>query len=42
MNDALFDWDEANIRHIGLHGITPDEVEQCVMDEKAVLVDASG
>ena len=39
MSDALFDWDEANIRHIGLHGITPDEVERCVLDEKAVLVE---
>ena len=39
MSDTPFDWDEANIRHIGLHGITPDEVEQSVLDEKAVLVE---
>ena len=39
MSDPHFDWDEANIRHVGLHGITPLEVEQWVLDEKAMLVE---
>jgi uncharacterized protein len=24
----VFDWDEANIRHIAGHGVTPEEAEQ--------------
>ena len=39
MSGVQFDWDEANIRHVGLHEITPLEVEQCVLEEKAVLVE---
>lgn len=23
-----FDWDEGNLPHVALHGVTPDEVEQ--------------
>ena len=38
MNPA-FDWDDANVRHIALHGITPLEVEQSTLDEKAVLLE---
>ena len=34
-----FDWDDANVRHIALHGITPLEVEQSTLDEKAVLLE---
>lgn len=26
--DASFDWDEANVRHIARHRVTPGEVEQ--------------
>ncbi len=24
----MFDWDEANVRHIARHGVTPEEAEQ--------------
>ena len=30
---AEFDWDQANIQHIAKHGITPEEVEQVVLNE---------
>ena len=30
-----FDWDDANLQHISLHGIDPDEVEDVVLDEYA-------
>lgn len=37
----LFDWDNANIEHIALHGITPEEAEQVIgndpLDAGAVL-----
>lgn len=26
MNDALFDWDDANILHVAEHDVTPEEV----------------
>ena len=38
MNPA-FDWDDANVGHIALHGITPLEVEQSTLDEKALLLE---
>jgi len=25
MNDALFDWDDANILHVADHDVTPEE-----------------
>ena len=30
-----FDWDSANLRHIALHGIDPDEAEDVVLDKNA-------
>ena len=29
----LFDWDNGNIEHIALHGITPEEVEQGIEND---------
>lgn len=31
---AEFQWDEANINHIGQHGVSPDEAEQAYVDEQ--------
>ena len=31
-----FDWDDANIDHISLHGIDPEEAEDAVLDEYAL------
>jgi hypothetical protein len=28
-----FDWDEGNIRHLAVHGVTPSEFEQVVKNE---------
>jgi uncharacterized protein len=29
----LFDWDEANIAHIARHGVTPQEVEEVLLND---------
>lgn len=39
MRAPEFDWDLANTGHIALHGISPLEVEQCVLDDRALLVE---
>jgi hypothetical protein len=31
MNDALFDWDSANIGHIAEHDVAPEEAEEAVL-----------
>jgi hypothetical protein len=31
----MFDWDEANIRHIAEHDVTPDEAEQVLLNDPA-------
>jgi uncharacterized protein len=33
MNDALFDWDSANIGHIAEHDVTPEEAEEVVLGD---------
>lgn len=33
MNDALFDWDAANIGHIAEHDVTPEEAEEVVLGD---------
>jgi uncharacterized DUF497 family protein len=30
MNHDEFDWDEANIRHIARHNVTPEEAEEAI------------
>jgi hypothetical protein len=33
MNDALFDWDKANIGHIAEHDVTPEEAEEALLGD---------
>ena len=37
MNDALFDWDAANITHLGEHDIAADEAEDVVLGDSLEL-----
>jgi uncharacterized DUF497 family protein len=32
----LFDWDEANVGHMGIHSVQPHEAEEAVFDPHAV------
>lgn len=32
MNDALFDWDDANILHVAEHDVTPEEAEEAILN----------
>ena len=34
----LFDWDESNINHIALHGVTPEEAEQVLQNDPFILL----
>jgi uncharacterized DUF497 family protein len=45
MDDAFFEWDEANIRHIALHRVVPEEAEYVLQNDPIALdlqVDESG
>jgi len=33
MNDALFDWDDANILHLAEHDVAPQESEEVLLGE---------
>ena len=33
-----FDWDDANIGHIGRHGVSPEEVEQALANKPLAVV----
>ena len=33
MNDALFDWDSANILHVAEHDVTPEEAEEVLLGD---------
>jgi uncharacterized DUF497 family protein len=33
MNDALFDWDDANILHMAEHKVTPEEAEEVLLGD---------
>ena len=33
MNDQLFDWDSANIRHIADHDVSPEEAEEVILGD---------
>lgn len=37
MDDERFEWDDANIRHLERHGITPQEAEQVILNRPADL-----
>jgi uncharacterized DUF497 family protein len=30
--DIGFDWDEANVRHIARHGVSPEEAEEAILN----------
>ena len=34
---AVFDWDEANIRHLARHAVSPKEAEQCYRNDPLVI-----
>lgn len=33
MNDALFDWDDANILHLAEHNVSPEEAEEVILSD---------
>jgi uncharacterized DUF497 family protein len=33
MNDALFEWDSANIDHIAEHDVAPEEAEEAILGD---------
>lgn len=37
MNDANFEWDDANIAHIAEHDVTPEESEQALLNDPLEL-----
>jgi len=37
MDDALFDWDLANIGHIGDHDVTPEEAEEAILGDSVEM-----
>lgn len=39
LDDIAFDWDESNIRHLTRHRVTPEEAEQVILDENAILLE---
>lgn len=36
---AEFEWDEANIEHLTRHEVSPNEVEQVILDPHALIVE---
>lgn len=34
---AVFQWDNANIRHLARHAVSPDEAEQCYRNDPLIL-----
>jgi hypothetical protein len=39
VEEATFDWDEANVRHLGRHSVDPQEAEQAVLDPDAIMLE---
>jgi len=37
MNDASFEWDDANISHAAEHDVTPEEAEQVLLNDPLEL-----
>jgi uncharacterized DUF497 family protein len=37
-----FDWDAANVEHIAIHGVRPEEAEQAIDDPHALSLRAYG
>jgi uncharacterized protein len=38
--DDLFDWDDGNRDHIGVHGMTPSECQEALLDPRLIRVPA--
>jgi uncharacterized DUF497 family protein len=38
----LFDWDAANIAHVGRHGVAPEQAEDALLDPGRIGCDACG
>jgi uncharacterized DUF497 family protein len=38
----LFDWDDANVEHVGRHRVTPDEAEDALLDPGRIGGGAGG
>ena len=38
----LFDWDAANVLHLGRHGVSPEEVEEALLDPRRTGAGAYG
>ena len=34
---SLFDWDDANIRHVAEHDVTPEEAEEVILGDPLML-----
>jgi uncharacterized DUF497 family protein len=39
VEEATFDWDESNIRHVGRHGVDRQEAEQIILDPDAIMLE---
>ena len=39
MEGEEFDWDDANVRHLVRHGVSPTEAEQAILDPAAIMVE---
>jgi hypothetical protein len=42
MNDALFDWDDANILHVAEHDVTPEEAEEVILRDPLDIEQRAG
>jgi uncharacterized protein len=40
MRGGRFDWDDANVEHIALHGLEPEDVEEAYLDPRRVPAEA--
>ena len=38
-NNVQFDWGIDNVRHLARHRVTPEEAEQAILDENAILIE---
>ena len=37
MEEAIFNWDEANIRHLARHGVSQSEAKQCYRNDPLII-----
>jgi uncharacterized DUF497 family protein len=36
-SSVAFSWDEANVRHLARHNVTPEEAEQCYRNDPLIV-----